>query len=57
MLSRFASFGRFCTQVVKEHKNSINPVSEHVAFGHYFPKEWTEDFILEQIDPTRKSIR
>jgi hypothetical protein len=32
-------------------------VSEHVAFGHYFPKEWTEDFILEQIDPTRKSIR
>lgn len=28
-------------QVITQAKNSINPVSEFVAFGHYFPKEWS----------------
>ena len=47
---------RFCTQILKQHKNSINPVSEHVAFGHYFPKEWNEDFIYSQLDPGRRIL-
>lgn len=57
MMFRLTLWQRFCTQVIKENKNSINPISEYVAFGHYFPKEWTENFILKQIDPTKKSIR
>lgn len=56
MFTRLTPLFTFCTQVVKGSKNSINPVGEYVAYGFYFPKEWSEDVIFTHIDPSRKNI-
>lgn len=42
MFNRIMLVMRMCNQVTKPSLNSINPISEFVAFGHYFPKEWSE---------------
>ena len=44
MLGRFrlSSIFTFSQMAKNTAKNSINPVTEHVAYGHYFPKEWTD---------------
>ena len=57
MLRRLSIYSRFWCQLIKEPKNSIKPVSEHIAYGHYFPKEWSEQFITEQLDPTRSKLK
>jgi RNA recognition motif-containing protein len=47
----------FCRTLPGRQFNSIDPAKEHVAFGHYFPKEWTEGFIREQMDPSGRQIK
>ncbi len=40
MWLRKNQFFKFCTQIIKENKNSISPADKFVAYGYYFPKEW-----------------
>ena len=42
MLLKTFSLFRFCSNLSKNAFNSINPVTEHVAYAHYIPKEWEE---------------
>ena len=50
-------FSYFFSTLIKGGKNSINPISEHIAFGHYFPKEWTSEYIFEQLDNSKRNIK
>lgn len=42
MIGRLHSLFRFGSQVMPTSLNSINPVGQWVAYGHYFPLEWNE---------------
>jgi hypothetical protein len=56
MIGRLHSLFRFGSQVIPTSLNSINPVGQFVAYGHYFPLDWTEEFIYSQLDPSKRSI-
>ena len=57
MFARKSILQHFCSTIMRNQRNSINPVHEHVAFGHYFPTEWSEEYIYQQIDPSKKNIK
>ena len=43
--------------VINNNLNSIAPSKEEAyAYGHYFPKDWTEQFIKKTLDPKDKNI-
>lgn len=55
MIARLIPLFRFATKALVK-RNSIDPSTGFVAYGHYFPKGWDEKEIYAQIDPSRKNI-
>ncbi len=51
---------KFCTsnttkQIIETSKHLINPgPNDPIAFGYFFPKDWTEAKIYSLLDPSKK---